>query len=348
MMIPNKKESDPYQRINESDLIAIAFLYASPKSDGSREVKMMNKLKGYLTFINFLKIIKSAHLIIALMVSLLLYLSALDKLVASTIKPEQIGININLPAASKPTSDKITVSLIGQSILHRPGGPGDKILGKNLFYYLKEWGNGQIEEDHWTRSGVGLESHVRFTETSSLIKKGNSYFVMCEGTKFIWHNHFIGTQAATRKLGNQARSAGSVPVIYIPYAHGIPNPSDPPKDRHEPWFKTEEVMRIYMTLASNLDMAFIPIADAIGEAAKKFGHQKIYEDPKHINSDGQFLAGCVTWATLTQISPRQINYRGDTEGLKLPHTELIQICRQTIEKYPQKPKLFNYKVYSSN
>jgi hypothetical protein len=242
----------------------------------------------------------------------------------------------SVPPTPSPTpiQGKITVSLIGQSILHQPGDNGTKTTGKNLFYYLVQWGNGQVQEHHYTISGAGLSEHMNNSTTNSLIKRGNDYFVMCEGTKYLW-TRGRKTESQARDLGNRARAAGSIPVIYIPYAHN--------GNGKDEWFKTDVVMREYMAVAKNLEMPFIPVAHAIGEAVKVFSPSQIYNDEVHLKSDGQFLAGCVTWATLTLTPPESINYKGNTDGLRLDRNKLIQICRDTIKRYPPDAKLLTPK-----
>jgi hypothetical protein len=232
-----------------------------------------------------------------------------------------------------PIKENITVALIGQSILHQPGSAGTGSTGKNVFYYLEQWGNKHIEEFHYTISGAGLQEHFRNSRTTSLINKGYDYFLMCEGTKYYWTRKRTESDAAD--LGGRARKAGSIPVIYIPYAHNGRS--------SEPYFSTEEVMKAYMGVAAKLQMPFIPVAHAIGEAVKAFGASKIYNDEVHLNSDGQFLAGCVTAATLLQTPPASINYKGDTAGLKLDRTKMLEICRQTIEKYHPDSRLLTPK-----
>jgi hypothetical protein len=102
-------------------------------------------------------------------------------------------------------------------------------------------------------------------------------------------------------------------------------------------------MKNYMTSAANMKMPFIPVAHAIGEAVKKFGANNIYDDEKHIKADGQFIAGCVSWATLTLTPPSEIIFRGNPAGLRQSQAALTQVCRDTIEKYPPNRDLLKLK-----
>jgi hypothetical protein len=235
-----------------------------------------------------------------------------------------------------PTSRPVNVSaaFIGQSILHKPGTAGTHIDGKNLFYYFLEWGKGSnadTTQAHYTISGAGLFNHMNNDRTNSLINRGLDYFVMCEGPKYLWERS--DTERNARTLGDKARKAGSIPVIYIAYSHK-------PSSCSRPYCTAQGMMDGYMRVAKNLNMAFIPVAYATGEAVKAFGEGGVYTDDVHINSATQFLNGCVTWATLTQTPADQINYFGNLDGISSSRRDtLIRICKDTIRKYPPNSSL---------
>jgi hypothetical protein len=233
-----------------------------------------------------------------------------------------------------PRPVNISAAFIGQSILHKPGTAGTHIDGKNLFYYFLEWGKGSnadTAQAHYTISGAGLYSHMNNSRTDSLIQRGLDYFVMCEGPKYLWERS--DTERNARTLADKARRAGSIPVLYIAYSHK-------PSSCNRPYCTAQGMMDGYIRVANNLNIAFIPVAYATGEAVKAFGENGVYTDDVHINSSTQFLNGCVTWATLTRTPADQINYYGNLDGISSSRKDtLIRICRDTIRRYPPNSSL---------
>jgi hypothetical protein len=241
------------------------------------------------------------------------------------------------------TFTPVSAAFIGQSLMHRPGGAGSQILGKNLFYYFLEWGKGDpntnTSEAHWTISGAGLQEHMNNADTDALIAKGLDYFVMGEGTRHIWTRGT--TEQNARILGDKARQAGSVPVLYIPPPQK-PGTCTGTVSQGLLACNPSEVMKAYMQVASNLGIQYVPVAYAIGEMTRISGASAVYEDDVHINAPAQFLAGCVTWATLTQTPADQIDYKGNTDGITSSQkSTLIGICKDTITRYPSNAQLLS-------
>jgi hypothetical protein len=130
-------------------------------------------------------------------------------------------------------------------------------------------------------------------------------------------------------------------VLYIPYAHK-PGTCSGTVSQGVLACDPVAVMRDYMKVASNLNIQYVPVAYAIGEMTRIYGASAVYEDDVHINSRAQFLAGCVTWATLTQTPSDQIDYKGNTEGITSSQkSTLIGICKDTIQRYPPNPQLLS-------
>jgi hypothetical protein len=113
-----------------------------------------------------------------------------------------------------------------------------------------------------------------------------------------------------------------------------------PSSCNRPYCTAQGMMDGYIRVANNLNIAFIPVAYATGEAVKAFGENGVYTDDVHINSSTQFLNGCVTWATLTRTPADQINYYGNLDGISSSRKDtLIRICRDTIRRYPPNSSL---------
>lgn len=239
------------------------------------------------------------------------------------------GTGMSEEKPSAPTmpamNGRVSAAFIGQSILHQPGTKGSGITGKNLFHWFRQWGGESVHEEHWTQGGVGLQEHTGYRETNQLIAKGLNYFVMGEGTMFLWTRK--RTESDARAFMEKAKKAGSEPVLYIPYAHR--------GDGSLPYDRPDDVMKEYMAVAAKLGIKFIPVAAALGVMETELGANNVYTDNVHVTADAQFLAGCVTWATLTKTPSDKIVFQGNADGVRLDRQKLIDICKRTVAKYPQ-------------
>ncbi len=240
----------------------------------------------------------------------------------------------------QPRRAKTTVGLIGQSILHYPN------KGKaqnNLFDFLSRWGNGHYDLKFATESGAGMHSAI--PGAMEVAKAGSDFFIPCEGTAYP-----LEKGGETRTLANMgryveaARKSGSVPVMFMPYAHRswYGDPRYLPESRDGkllggPDNIIPEGIKTYKRIAEKLDIEYIPVMEAHVIAHERLRGRDLdayYADNVHMTPDGHFLNACVTHAVLMKLRPEEIEFEGDAAGLALKD-ESIQIARETIRRYQE-------------
>lgn len=207
--------------------------------------------------------------------------------VACQVQRPQPAPTISLPP---PTEGPIRVLFVGNSLTFYNNG-----INYHLSGFTRTFQAGSVSQPNYA-----WEDHWNSTDTLQSIQSGGwTHVILQEQSQLPVINPSFSEHFA-EKLSAEVRQSGAEPILMMTWER---------RDSLDQGVTTDNLLKAYTALGQTLDVYVAPVGLAFARAQQNRPDLVLAESDAHPTLHGTYLAACVIYGFLMQVSPIGLVYR---------------------------------------